>query len=87
MEVTLTVESADGGLGYVSAVGADYTDAYGKALALVPADCKPIVIRTSLNNETAPPSQRRMGLFCVTEHNRIYPTGRLIRYGDHFRAS
>jgi len=46
MEVTLTVEDADGGIGYVSAVGTDYTDAYTKARALIPDGCKPIVIRT-----------------------------------------
>ncbi|BCW47887.1 hypothetical protein [Arthrobacter sp. StoSoilB13] len=46
MEVTLTVEDSEGGIGYVSAVGADYEDAYEKALVLVPEDCKPIVIRT-----------------------------------------
>jgi hypothetical protein len=46
MEVTLTVENGEGGIGYVSAVGAGYGDAHAKALALVPEDCKPIVIRT-----------------------------------------
>lgn len=46
MEVTLTVENSEGGLGYVSAVGADYTDALAKAQALIPEDCKAIVIRT-----------------------------------------
>jgi hypothetical protein len=47
MEVTLTVENSEGGIGYVSAVGADYEDAYETARALVPEDCKTIVIRTS----------------------------------------
>lgn len=46
MEVTLTVEDAQGGIGYVSAVGADYPDAYEKAAALIPENCKAIVIRT-----------------------------------------
>lgn len=46
MEVTLTVENIEGGLGYVSAVGSDYTDALSKAQALIPEDCKAIVIRT-----------------------------------------
>lgn len=46
MEVTLTVEDKSGGLGYVSAVGADYADAYTKARALIPDGCKAIVIRT-----------------------------------------
>ena len=36
MEVTLTAEDAEGGLGFVSAVGTDYTDAYTKAQALIP---------------------------------------------------
>ena len=45
MEVTLTVEDAEGGLGFVSAVGTDYTDAYTKAQTLIPDGCKPIVIR------------------------------------------
>ncbi|MFJ4288152.1 hypothetical protein ACIPY0_21130 [Paenarthrobacter nicotinovorans] len=47
MEVTLTIEDAAGGQGHVSAVGSDYTDALTKARALVPDDCKPIVIRTN----------------------------------------
>lgn len=47
MEVTLTVEDDKGGLGYVSAVGTDYTDAYTKATALIPDGCKAIAIRTN----------------------------------------
>lgn len=46
VEVTLTVEDQDGGIGYVSAVGADYPDAYAKATALIPDGCKAIAIRT-----------------------------------------
>jgi hypothetical protein len=42
----LTIEDSEGGIGYVSAVGADYEDAYAKARALIPEDCKAIVIRT-----------------------------------------
>ena len=45
MEVTLTVENGDGEQGNVSAVGDDYTDALTKARALIPEDCKAIVIR------------------------------------------
>lgn len=47
VEVTLTVEDQEGGLGYVSAVGTDYEDAYTKAQALIPDGCKAIAIRTS----------------------------------------
>ena len=47
MEVTLTIENGEGEQGYVSAVGSDYTDALTKARALVPEDCKAIVIRTN----------------------------------------
>ncbi len=46
MEVTLTVQDADGEQGHVSAVGANYEDAYTKAQALIPEDCTAIVIRT-----------------------------------------
>ena len=46
MEVTLTIENGDGEQGYVSAVGADYADAYAKATSLIPEGCKAIVIRT-----------------------------------------
>jgi hypothetical protein len=46
MEVTLTVEDQYGSIGYVSAVGSSYADAYAKATALIPDGCKPIVIRT-----------------------------------------
>ena len=47
MEVTLTIENGEGEQGHVSAVGADYTDALTKARALIPEDCKAIVIRTN----------------------------------------
>ena len=46
VEVTLTIENGEGEQGHVSAVGADYTDALTKARALIPEDCKAIVIRT-----------------------------------------
>ena len=45
MEVTLTVEDESGETGYVSAVGADYADAYTKARALIPDGCRAIAIR------------------------------------------
>jgi len=45
MEVTLTVEDSEGGIGHVSAVGTDYTDAYTKARELIPEGCKAVVIR------------------------------------------
>ena len=47
MEVTLTIENGEGEQGHVSAVGSDYTDALTKAQALIPEDCKAIVIRTN----------------------------------------
>lgn len=47
MEVTLTIENADGEQGSVAAVGTDYEAALGAARALIPEDCKAIVIRTS----------------------------------------
>lgn len=46
MEVTLTIENSDGEQGTVSAVGADYETALAAARALIPEDCKAIVIRT-----------------------------------------
>ncbi|MEE2568617.1 hypothetical protein V1638_04295 [Pseudarthrobacter sp. J64] len=46
MEVTLTIEDADGGQGFVSAAGADYETALAAAQALIPEDCRAIVIRT-----------------------------------------
>lgn len=46
MEVTLTIENAAGEQGSVSAVGTDYDAALAAARALVPEDCKAIVIRT-----------------------------------------
>jgi hypothetical protein len=46
VEVTLTIENAAGEPGYVSATGPDYETAYANARALIPADCKAIVIRT-----------------------------------------
>lgn len=46
VEVTLTVEDQEGGIGHVTALGADYEDAYTKAQALIPDGCKAIVIRT-----------------------------------------
>lgn len=46
MEVTLTIENADGEQGSVSAVGSDYATAYASARELIPEDCKAIVIRT-----------------------------------------
>ncbi|MEQ4566164.1 hypothetical protein [Paenarthrobacter sp. CAP02] len=48
MEVTLTVEDADGGTGHVTALGANYTDACTKATALIPDGCRAIVIRTDV---------------------------------------
>jgi len=53
MEVTLTVEDAEGGIGYVSAVGAGYEDAYTKARALIPDGCKAIVIRVGSKTRMA----------------------------------
>lgn len=47
VEVTLTIEDKDGGIGHVSAVGTSYEDAYTKAQALIPDGCKAIAIRTS----------------------------------------
>jgi len=47
MEVTLTIEDTDSGIGYVSAVGVDYPDAYEKARQLIPEGCKAIAIRTN----------------------------------------
>jgi len=46
MEVTLTIENAAGEQGTVQASGADYESAYAAARALIPEDCKAIVIRT-----------------------------------------
>jgi hypothetical protein len=47
VEVTLTVEDQDGGIGHVTALGTAYTDAYAKAQALIPDGCKAIVIRVN----------------------------------------
>ena len=47
MEVTLTIQDGEGEQGHVTAVGADYTDALTKARALIPENCKAIVIRTN----------------------------------------
>ncbi|WP_306876514.1 hypothetical protein [Paenarthrobacter nicotinovorans] len=47
MEVTLTVEDTEGGIGHVTALGADYEDAYAKAVALIPDGCKAIAIRVN----------------------------------------
>jgi hypothetical protein len=46
MEVTLTIENADGEQGSVAALGPDYETALANARALIPEDCKAIVIRT-----------------------------------------
>ena len=46
MEVTLTIENTEGERGSVAAVGPDYETALAAARALIPEDCKPIVIRT-----------------------------------------
>jgi hypothetical protein len=46
VEVTLTIENAAGERGTVQASGADYETAYANAWALIPEDCKAIVIRT-----------------------------------------
>ena len=47
MEVILTIENAAGEQGTVQAPGANYAEAYASARALIPEDCKAIVIRTS----------------------------------------
>jgi hypothetical protein len=47
VEVTLTVEDQEGGIGHVAALGTDYTDAYAKATALIPDGCKAIAIRVN----------------------------------------
>jgi hypothetical protein len=47
VEITLTVENAEGELGWVSASGADYDAALSAANELVPEDCKAIVIRVT----------------------------------------
>ena len=54
MEVTLTVEDAEGGHGYVSAVGVDYPDAYDKAGRSSPKDAKPSLSGPALNKRKAP---------------------------------
>lgn len=46
MEVTLTIENSEGERGFVSAAGGDYDSALAAARALIPDDCKAIVIRT-----------------------------------------
>jgi len=46
VEVILTIENAAGEQGSVQASGADYAEAYAAARALIPEDCKAIVIRT-----------------------------------------
>ncbi|MFJ4168475.1 hypothetical protein ACIPY3_03085 [Paenarthrobacter sp. NPDC089714] len=47
MEVTLTIKNEEGDIGHVTATGADYDAAHAAALALIPEDCKSIVIRTA----------------------------------------
>lgn len=47
VEVTLTVQNEAGEQGHVSALGADYATALANAQALIPEDCKAIVIRTA----------------------------------------
>lgn len=46
MEVTLTIENADGEQGSVAAVGPDYETALAAARALIQEDCKALSIRT-----------------------------------------
>ncbi|MCP1414424.1 hypothetical protein [Paenarthrobacter sp. A20] len=46
MDVTLTIEDANGERGSVSAAGRDYAAAYEAARELIPEGCKAIVIRT-----------------------------------------
>ncbi|MBT2587963.1 hypothetical protein [Arthrobacter sp. ISL-95] len=47
MEVTLTIENGESELGYVSAAGQGYEAALEAAKALIPEDCRAIVIRVS----------------------------------------
>jgi hypothetical protein len=45
VEVTLTIQNNAGEIGHISAVGPDYEVALANAQALIPEDCKAIVIR------------------------------------------
>ncbi|WP_275779745.1 hypothetical protein [Paenarthrobacter sp. Y-19] len=47
MEVTITIQNAEGELGTVSAVGKDYETALADARAMVPEGCHAMSIRVS----------------------------------------
>jgi len=52
VEVTLTIENAEGEQGSVQAAGADYASAYAAARELIPEGCRAIAIRTNNTQET-----------------------------------